>query len=81
VIYTFKCADCNTTMDIKAPIQEGPPQKVKCETCGKLMNRVWNSAIHIPEYMKAGKEGDAHTTITQRMKHATRPTGKNKIYY
>jgi len=78
--YTFKC-DNGHLKDVEAPITEGPPKKVICEVCHKEMHRVWGASIRIPEYMKATSEGDLHTTISERMKHPARPTGKNKIYY
>ena len=78
--YEFMC-ECKARIDIEASIKEGPPKDVICISCGKKM---WQDlkgvGINIPDYMRAG-EGDAHRDMVYRMKHASRPSGKKKVYY
>ena len=81
MIYSFKCNKCKAIREIEAPISLGPPKNVVCDICEEEMHRLWGSAIHIPEYMRAAAGGDEHTSITQHMKHASRPTGRKKIFY
>ena len=80
MIYPFHCDACGTDDDIIAPMREGPPKTTKCPKCGEDMHRVWKStSVVIPDYMKATE--DMHTTICNRMKHGSRPTGKAKTFY
>ena len=79
--YSFKCEKCNKIKDIEASMRDGPPAEVICD-CGAKMVRIWReSAIHIPDYMLATAEGDAHTDMVHRMKHASRPTGRQKAIW
>ena len=73
----YKCDDCGEVLDVEFNITEGPPKKVSCPKCRKDMHRLWQAAIHIPE----GWGDDLTTTISQRMAHAARPTGKQKINF
>ena len=80
MIYPFHCDDCNKDLEINAPMKDGPPKTVTCPDCEKPMHRVWKSAsVVIPEHMKASD--DFHTTISNRMKHAPRPTGRAKTFW
>ena len=80
--YSYKCDTCNVEKDVEASIADGPPKEVKCDFCESVMHRLWGeSSIHIPDYMKAGASGDAHTDMVYRMKHASRPTGRKKTYW
>lgn len=42
MIYNFYCDKCRKQKDVEAPIQEGPPEVVKCE-CGKRMCREYST--------------------------------------
>lgn len=79
--YEYICDQCGYIMEIEVGYGEAPPKEVICPHDGNLMRRNWQTAIVIPAYMKAGVEGDAHTTITQKMKHANRPSGRKKVHY
>lgn len=73
----YKCDKCNEVLNVEFSIAKGPPEEVICPKCKKKMHRVWQAAIHIPE----GWGDDLTTTISQRMAHGARPTGKSKIIY
>lgn len=82
MIYVFKCDDCNVVQEFEASMEEGPPQGTRCMQCDELMHRVWkDSSVHIPEHMRAAAGGDEHTSMVNRMKHASRPSGKKKVFY
>lgn len=79
--YEFKCDKCNSTKEVTASIQVGPPKVLLCETCGEQMHQDYSHVgINIPGYMRAG-EGDNHRNIVHMMKHGKRPSGKSKVYY
>ena len=79
--YAFKCSKCGAHKDVEAAMQDGPPNEVTCD-CGEKMDRIWgDNSNHIPEYMKATAEGNAHTEMVYRMKHAARPTGRQKAIW
>lgn len=77
ILYT--CPSCKNTTDIIMSItsSDARPEHRICEICGSQMNRQWKTAIHIPEDFG----DDLSTTISQKMRHAPRPTGKGKINY
>ena len=73
----FKCPNCNHIQETSFSVVQGPPKEVFCTDCGQTMNRIWEAAIHIPEDFS----DDLTTTISQRMKHAPRPTGRDKVLF
>jgi uncharacterized Zn finger protein len=73
----YKCPNCETNQEASFSIIQGPPKEVFCEKCGQIMQRIWKSAIHIPEDFS----DDLTTTISQRMAHAPRPTGRSKVIF
>ena len=74
---TFTCKSCKNTVIIKYSIKDPPAEKLQCLDCGSDMNRVWSTSIHIPMDFA----DDLTTTISHRMQHAPRPTGRNKALY
>lgn len=73
----FKCESCGKVEEIEWALADGPPDYVECSECGGEMKRVFAAAIHIPEWF-----GDhTHTVISEHMKHADRPTGKQRTLY
>ena len=72
----YRC-ECARFIEVTFSIKDGPPKDVKCDVCGKSMQRIWKTAIHIPEDFG----DDLTTTISQRMQHAARPTGKTKVNF
>lgn len=74
----FFCDECNVTIEIEYTLKEGPPKHVPCPGCGKAMRRLFGStAVHIPEWF-----GDHnHNTISNHMKNAPLPSGRDKALY
>jgi len=72
----YTCS-CGEILEVAFSIKDGPPKDVTCPKCSRLMQREWKSAIHIP----LDFADDLTTSISQRMFHAKRPTGKDKVYY
>jgi transcription elongation factor Elf1 len=73
----FTCPNCSKASEVAFSIKDGPPKEVFCPACGQIMERVWKAAIVIPMDFS----DDLTTTISQRMSHAARPTGKSKVVY
>ena len=73
----YKCPNCDSEKEISFSIIEGPPKEVFCDGCGQVMSRDWKVAIHIPEDFS----DDLTTTISNRMRHAPRPTGRDKVVF
>lgn len=74
----FTCPNCKKATEVAFSIKDGPPKEVSCDACGQIMDRVWSrGAIHIPMDFS----DDLTTTISQRMSHANRPTGKSKVVF
>lgn len=42
MIYTFKCL-CGVSVELTAPISDGPPQIVRCSRCLSVMDRDWQA--------------------------------------
>jgi len=81
MIYSFIC-ECGQEKEVEATMADGPPASVECPACRKKMNRDWgNNAIIVPFYMRAAAGGDDHTSMVNRMAHASRPSGKKKVFY
>jgi hypothetical protein len=69
--------ECGEVVEVTYSIKDGPPKSVFCPKCERIMQREWKSAIHIPMDFA----DDLTTSLTHRMAHAKRPTGKDKVYY
>lgn len=87
MIYEYKCEVCKEITLTDLPMMEEHPKTIKCEKCGKDAYRVFGSPVHIPETFKAtsdlayGDHGANYDYISSRMKHGSRPSGRDKIYY
>lgn len=87
MIYSYKCEACKEITDIDMPMNDEHPKAIACEKCGKHAHRIFGTPIHIPETFKAasdivnGDHGANYDYIKDRMKHGSRPSGKDKIYY
>ena len=73
----FKCPECENIQEVTFSITEGPPKEVFCDKCKAKMIRIWEASIQIPEWFN----DDTMTTLSQRMKHAPRPSGREKIIW
>ena len=85
MIYEYDCDYCGKLTQLNLQMKEDIPAQIKC-SCGKKADRVWsNISVKIPEYMKAteinSNSGNTYETLKQRMKHGTRPSGKQKTLY
>ena len=87
-LFTYKCEECKYIFDKEYPYGENPESVVSCPVCGKEAYRYWGSStIIIPEHFKATSSlyhnetpSDYHY-MRERLKHGTRPSGKEKVYY
>lgn len=73
----YTCPNCNAIKEASFSIKDGPPEEVFCDSCGQVMQRNWETSIHIPEDFS----DDLTTTISQRMAHGNMPTGRRKIAF
>lgn len=87
MVYEYVCPNQHTTykvmsIDEFSKLPEETRGHCECEECGADATRVWgNNSTIIPPYMRATKEGNDHTTWSNKMKHAPRPSGKSKTLY
>lgn len=85
-MYDYQCKENHVT-SIMLPMAEELPKTIICEECGEIAYRKFTSNIIIPEHFKAGSEicgGDSYASfdnLKSRFSHASRPSGKQKIYY
>lgn len=77
MIYTFICDKCKAEVTKKIPMSEISSTEIICD-CGAKMHQKWSSALHIPEYMKAGEEQEMEW-VKDRLQN--RPSGKRKVLY
>ena len=84
--YHYKCEKCKVEHENEQSMSEDIHTSIKCPTCGDDAYRIWGASIRIPEYMKAtGKDSDDtyanYDNLKSSFSHASRPSGRNKIYY
>lgn len=78
MVVDFKCPKCNKIMEVTFSIASGPPKEIHCPDCkDTLMNRIWQTNIQIPDWFS----DDLTTSLSYKMKHAPRPSGKDKVLY
>jgi len=86
--YQYICEKCKKEVEIQKSIKDDIPSKIDCPDCGNICYRNWKTSIHIPDYMQAVNDinGDASSysnfdNLKSRFKHASRPSGREKLYY
>lgn len=88
MVYEYRCSKCEEVELKEMSMAEEHPKSIVCGRCGAHAFRVWgNSSVKIPEYFKAtsdicNSDNAANLDyIKNRMKHGTRPSGREKIYW
>ena len=71
--YDYVCTECKKITEYIAESLKDPlPKKIKCQYCGKDCIYDWKqtkqSAVHVPEHMKAGHEGFKYNKINREHK-------------
>lgn len=85
-MYDYQCRENHVT-SVMLPMTDELPKTLICEECGEIAYRKFSSNIIIPEHFKAGSEicgGDSYASsdnLKASFSHASRPSGKGKIYY
>ena len=88
IAYPYKCEKCGEISDVYMEMNADHPKILICKSCGGNTYRYFGSLkVHIPENFQAANElynGDSAANfdyISNRMKHGTRFSGKDKVYY
>ena len=77
MLYDCICDRCGNESTKNIPISEISTTEVTC-SCGARMRQKWSSALHVPEYMRAGEEQEMEW-VKDRLKNS--PSGKRKVLY
>lgn len=88
IAYQYKCEKCGEIIDEYEEMNVDHPKVIVCPKCKGNAYRYWgNAKIIVPESFQAMSElynGDNASNfdyISSRMKHGTRPSGKEKVLY
>lgn len=88
MIYPYKCEKCGEIVDVVMGMMEEHPKSIECKQCGGKAYRYYGmSKVIVPEHFKAMNElynnnsASDFSYISDRMRHGTRISGKQRSHY